>query len=280
MGMGPRSRYGGSGGGTAADITVGTTTVTGGSNGDILTKAAGLLAVLTPGTGVSTALAINIGSAGAPVLFNGAGGTPSSLTLTSATGLPISTGVSGLGTGIATALAVNTGSAGAPVLFNGAGGTPSSIVLTNASGTASININGTVGGVTPTTASFTTIITGRGTVGTLALQTAPPGEATGIYSATGNDVSIASSGTRNFAFQANAAMFLLSNSASLIFGASNNASLSWAAASTLRVGDGGVNANGTISAAAYVSGGSAGVDFGPSVVTSITVKKGIITAIS
>ena len=40
------------------------------------------------GTGVETALGINIGSAGAPVLFNGAGGTPSSLTLTNATGLP------------------------------------------------------------------------------------------------------------------------------------------------------------------------------------------------
>lgn len=33
---------------------------------------------ITPGTGVATALAINIGSAGAPVLFNGALGTPSS----------------------------------------------------------------------------------------------------------------------------------------------------------------------------------------------------------
>lgn len=41
------------------------------------------------GTGVAAALAINTGSAGAPVLFNGAGGTPSSLTLTSATGLPL-----------------------------------------------------------------------------------------------------------------------------------------------------------------------------------------------
>ncbi len=40
------------------------------------------------GTGVATALAVNVGSAGAFVTFNGAGGTPSSLTLTNATGLP------------------------------------------------------------------------------------------------------------------------------------------------------------------------------------------------
>lgn len=38
------------------------------------------------GTGVLAALAINVGSAGAPVLFNGAGGTPSSVTLTNAGG--------------------------------------------------------------------------------------------------------------------------------------------------------------------------------------------------
>ncbi len=88
----------------------------------------------TTGTGVLTALAINVGSIGSFTTFNGAGGTPSSITLTNGTGLPISTGVSGLGTGIATALAVNTGSVGAPVLFNGAGGTPSSLTLTNATG--------------------------------------------------------------------------------------------------------------------------------------------------
>ena len=67
----------------------------------------------TTGTGVLTALGVNVGSAGAFVTFNGALGTPSSGTLSNATGLPISSGVSGLGTGVATALAVNTGSAGA-----------------------------------------------------------------------------------------------------------------------------------------------------------------------
>jgi hypothetical protein len=56
------------------------------------------------GTGVLSALATNVGSAGAPVVNGGALGTPSSGTLTNATGLPVSTGVSGLGTGVATAL--------------------------------------------------------------------------------------------------------------------------------------------------------------------------------
>jgi hypothetical protein len=60
---------------------------------------------ITPGTGVATALAINVGSAGAPVVLNGAGGTPSAITLTNGTGLPVSTGISGLGTGVGTFLA-------------------------------------------------------------------------------------------------------------------------------------------------------------------------------
>lgn len=60
------------------------------------------------GTGVATALAVNVGSAGAFVTFNGALGTPSSATLTNATGLPVSSGISGLGTGIATFLATPT----------------------------------------------------------------------------------------------------------------------------------------------------------------------------
>jgi hypothetical protein len=66
------------------------------------------------GTGISTALGVNVGSAGAPVLFNGAGGTPSSITLTNATGLPISTGVTGLGSGVAAMLATAPGAAGGP----------------------------------------------------------------------------------------------------------------------------------------------------------------------
>jgi len=50
---------------------------------------------ITFGTGVQTALGVNIGSSGAPVLFGGALGTPSSGTATNLTGLPPTTGILG-----------------------------------------------------------------------------------------------------------------------------------------------------------------------------------------
>lgn len=66
------------------------------------------LATTTAGTGVTTALAVNVGSAGSFVVNGGALGTPISGTLTSCTGLPISTGVTGLGANVATFLATPT----------------------------------------------------------------------------------------------------------------------------------------------------------------------------
>jgi len=81
--------------------------------------------------------------------------------------------ITGLGTGVATALAVNTGSSGAFVVNGGVLGTPSSGTVTNLTGTASININGTVGATTATTGAFTTVSASGVITSTVATGTAP-----------------------------------------------------------------------------------------------------------
>jgi len=93
----------------------------------------------------------NVVMSTSPTLVTPVLGTPSSATLTNATGLPVSTGISGLGAGVATFLATpssanlistvtdetGTGSlvfATSPTLVTPALGTPSSATLTNATG--------------------------------------------------------------------------------------------------------------------------------------------------
>lgn len=78
----------------------------GAGNVDLTTQVIGVLPIANGGTGAASFAAAGL------LVSGGALGTPSSGTLTNATGLPIATGVAGLGTGVATALAANVNAAG------------------------------------------------------------------------------------------------------------------------------------------------------------------------
>jgi trimeric autotransporter adhesin len=140
---------------TSGAITLaGTLAVANGGTGLTSGTSGGVLAYTATGTLASSALL----AANALMVGGGAGVAPSTVTT---------------GTGVVTALGVNTGSAGAFVVNGGDLGTPSSGTVTNLTGTASININGTVGATTANTGAFTTVSATGVITSTVATGTAP-----------------------------------------------------------------------------------------------------------
>jgi len=152
---------------TGGLISVGGSPITGaGTLALTVAGTSGGIPYFSSGTAWASSAAL---AANALVVGGGAGAAPATVTT---------------GTGVVTALGVNTGSAGSVVLFDGAMGTPSSGTVTNLTGTASININGTVGATTPSTGAFTTL----STTGQTTLNSGAPALSTIFNSTNANGV--------------------------------------------------------------------------------------------
>lgn len=189
-----------------------------GTDDGILTTAidtsAEIAAIVTDETG-SGALVF----ATSPTLVTPALGTPSSVVLTNATGLPVSTGIAGLGTGVATWLATpssanlaaaitdETGSGAAvfatsPTLTTPNLGTPSAVTLTNGTGLPiSTGVSGMGAGVatflgTPSSANLATALTDETGSGA-AVFASSPSLTTPTIGGGGANFSGATSGTTN-----------------------------------------------------------------------------------
>lgn len=106
-------------------------------------------------------------------------GTPTAGVLTSCTGLPVGTGVSGLGANVATALAVAVGSAGATVVNGGALGTPTSGSLAACTGGKQV-VEAHTGDDTLTAAESGSMHTNEGASGAVIL-TLPAATGSGVW---------------------------------------------------------------------------------------------------
>jgi hypothetical protein len=151
-------------------ITIGTftggVTITGTpTNGQIATWTGSTsIQGITTGTGVATALGIDTGTSGAFVVNGGALGTPSSGTLTNVTGLPLTTGVTGL-------LPIANGGLAASVSPTTAGNTIFSTDGTNWSSTQKIvqatSISTATTSFTGATSGASTTLTASSVTGTI-----------------------------------------------------------------------------------------------------------------
>lgn len=153
------TQYGVVYGGGAGAVPVATAS---GTTGQILTATTGGAPSWAAPATSGTVTAVSVASANGFAGTSSGGATPALTLSTSITGV-----LKGNGTAISAAVAGTD-----YVAVNGALGTPSSGTVTNLTGTASININGTVGATTATTGAFTTLsATGVTTVqaGTAAL---------------------------------------------------------------------------------------------------------------
>jgi hypothetical protein len=205
--------------------------------------------------------------------------------------------IGGLGTGVATALGIAIGSAGAPVVFNGALGTPLSGALTNCTGlpaasvlagtlgTGDFRINGKLG--LNVAASYTLDVSGTtGSTARFMDQTSVTGDTKVLIQA--------GAGQASFMLQ------MVNTAAQNIFTVQNSGTVEVGSLSINGIGGGNItgqggmdirasgfaaftitNPSGSCDMATYKAGGTSGVTAGPfTAITSITVKGGIVTALT